>query len=81
MIGKVEEHEGNLLKEKSLERYREFLYSAINAIKRQANQNPTESFESTNIKNALAIYADLDDLYFKENPDVDRPDYEFFSNK
>lgn len=81
MIVKVEGHEGKLLKERSLERYREFLYSAINQIKLQATQNPIESFETINIRNALAIYADLDDLYFKENPDVERPNYEFFSKK
>lgn len=81
MLKKVERHEKGILKQRKIERHQEFLISAFIAIVSQANRHPKKAFTSDNIRNALAIYADLDDRYFKENPDVERPDYEFFSNK
>lgn len=76
MLEKIENHEGKFLKQREIEQYQKFLFSSFTAIKIKAVQNPIDRFNSLNIRKALAIYADLDYLYFKENPDVEKPDYE-----
>lgn len=76
MLKKIEKNEGKFLKQREIEQYQKFLFSSFTAIKIKAVQNPIDRFNSLNIRKALAIYADLDDLYFKENPDVERPNCE-----